>query len=155
MLAQIKYHMSPFLLTLFLFMCASPGKLSHSKSQTQCLKCDLEVLKLTSETVENLTSSRIRDFLCTIDESCVNSAEFSEVSNELLFEIFLREPKLSLEILNNRPNQSIDFILKELSEPIHDGIDLERVYSNVSQVKGHKELKGRVMKSIQQAISKY
>ncbi len=68
---------------------------------------------------------------------------------------FLGEPKLSLEILNNRPSQSIDFILRELSEPIHDGIDLERVYSNVSQVNGHRELKGRLMKAIQQAISKY
>ncbi len=93
MLAQIKYNMSPFLLMLFLFTSASPGKLSHSKSQTQCLKCDLKMASVTSESVENLTSSQIRDFLCTIDESCENSADFSEVSNELLFEIFFRGTK--------------------------------------------------------------
>lgn len=150
---QINYPMLLISSIVFLLAnCASANKMIKP-GISNCEKCDSKVLYLVSST--QFDSNQIFDFFCAMDESCTNNVEFSEVSNEILFKIFLIEPERALKLLNDNKEFSINYILKELTEPINDGINVRSVYSNVDKVKGYDVLKKQVLKSLQEAISKY
>lgn len=158
MCLQINKPMCSTLCLTFLFVACIPfGKAASLKSSknVNCKKCDSSIIQITSQHVTNLSYDQITNFFCTMDESCINNVEFSEVSNELLFKIFLNEPKLSLKSLNDNTDVSLDFILKRLSEPINDSIDLRKIHSNVSRIKGYNQLKEKILHSLQVAIDKY
>jgi hypothetical protein len=84
----------------------------------------------------------------------MDNVEFSEVSNAILFRVFLAEPALCLKSLTDHRDYSISFILEELSEPINDAVDPKELYSRVSNVKGYERTKQKVLEVLKQAMAK-
>lgn len=139
--------------SIVLLLCISFANAAGLKPG-DCKKCDSEILQITEQHINNLSYTEITNFLCSLNESCVNNVEFSEASNELLFRVFFNEPKLSLKSLSDNRDVSLNFILKQLSEPVNDGIDLKGLHSKMSRVKGYGRLKEKIMHSLQEAINK-
>ena len=136
-------------LALFLVGCASTSNILE-----ECKKCNLEVAVFSNKNAANLTYDQINNFFCTLNDSCRNNVEFSEVSNEALFQVFLNKPELWLKSLNENSSLSFDFILQQLSQPINDGIDLQKTHSNVAKIKKYSGTRGKVLESLHKAIAK-
>jgi hypothetical protein len=85
--------------------------------QDKCPKCDLDKLDFISLRVDSINKDMINDFLCTFDKKCKDDAEFGEYSNELLFRVIEKSPKLFIEVLSSKSREKIDLILNELSDP--------------------------------------
>lgn len=152
------------LMPLCLFSMQISDKGNETTKGIDCKKCDTSILTVINENSKHYSYQQVCDFFCTVDKSCVDNVEFSEMSNSLLFKILLIEPQLSLKSLSKEQDTSLDFILRELSEPIDDTIDLKKIiddtidlkkiYSKVSEVKGYDKVKEKVLLSLQEAISK-
>jgi len=117
-----------------------------------CQKCDISKVKLIHENIDSLTLEIVEDFLCTLDRSCINNVEFSEWSNETIFTILINAPALFFQVMDKGKINSV-LILSEIETPIHDLIDLQKVYNNVKAVSTETELKNNVLKSVIKAAS--
>ncbi len=49
--------------------------------------CNIDYLVSLKKTIDNASYDTIKDFLFTFDDSCSNNVEYSQFSNELLFEV--------------------------------------------------------------------
>jgi len=114
--------------------------------------CDIEKVKLVNENLNNLTLEMIHDFLFTFDESCVNKIEYTEYSNETLFKVLNKSPKLFFKAFEYKNiNQKI--ILEQIENPVID-FDLQVLYSNVKTTPGKEETKKAILKAILNAADK-
>jgi len=86
-------------------------------------------------------------FLCTIDEKCKSHAEFSQFSNAVLFLLLEKEPELTIELLSKYKFQ-LDYILEMISQPVNDGIDLNKVANELMKVNKNIELRDSIINAI-------
>ncbi|MFK7923730.1 MAG: hypothetical protein AB8H47_17355 [Bacteroidia bacterium] len=93
-------------------------------------------------------AATIAQLLNSIEPSCQSNVEFSELSNELLFELFASYPERSLEILEALHPQHSAYILQQLGDPIHEGIALEKTFRAIQNTKPFE------LDSIKQAVLK-
>lgn len=89
--------------------------------------CSTDILRKTNSKIDKLDLVLVADFLATFHESCNSNVEYTEWSNELLFEVIKRRPDRVLELMNKNSSLSRDYILNELSSPIHDQIDIDEI----------------------------
>ncbi len=130
-------------------------KVSSSDTlKNKCKKCSTQVLKNTHDNIENLSYKIIREFLCTIDKPCINNAEFSEWSNEMLFIIIEKNPTLYFSVLNNMNNKRQQYILSEFENSIID-IDYQKMYNSIEKLNIGKELKKEYLNSLKIIARKY
>lgn len=87
--------------------------------------CSSEILLNTEKNIDKLNLVLVADFLATFHESCNNNVEYSEWSNELLFQVINKKPGRFLELLMKNTSLSRDFIINELAHPINDGINID------------------------------
>lgn len=120
--------------------------------QTPCVKCDMDFLYLSHK--DHFSYDEMIGFFCTLDKTCSNNIEFSEVSNAILFKIIQVEPKTSLKILTENSELSLNYILNELKDPINDEIPVTEIHSGISRVKGYDKMKEQVLMSLQEAKEK-
>lgn len=104
-----------------------------------CEKCNLNILLEVSENIENLNSKLISDFVCTFDSTCVNNAEFSEWSNELLFKVVKNDINLLNKSLHELGYDYVLLIANELANPIID-VDYYSVYEIIQVAQGPKDI---------------
>ena len=116
--------------------------------------CSTQILRQTYEKMDSLNSEDICNFLLTFDPMCNSNAEFSEWSNELLFEVANKYPERLLEQLDKDSGISIEYILNEFSTPIHDGIYLAKILDKINETPVHENntSKSRVSNAIMKAI---
>jgi len=95
----------------------------------------------------------VGDFLCTFDNSCKTNIEFSQWSNEILYNHFDKNPGLVFKIIGQGQIDSTRIILFELENPIRD-FDYQRIYGKISDVRTKSEFKEKVLKSIELATDK-
>ena len=119
-----------------------------------CTKCDMELLHLSEKTKVSFSKTEITSMFCTMDHSCSNNAEFSEVSNEILFKIFINQPELALQSLSENAQFDLNYICAELTRPVNDGINVQEAYAAVSRVEGYDNVKTKVLKSFDEAFLK-
>ncbi len=82
-------------------------------------------------------------------------SEFASFSNEILFEVVQRQPNLLIKGLTaNKDDLSIQTILSELENPVHDGFDLREIIDKVSVIEEYEEMKNRVVQSLNVALGK-
>jgi hypothetical protein len=112
-----------------------------------CTKCDLEKVRIVGENINKLTYNILSDFLCTVDTSCINNAEFSEASNGTLFSVLEKYPDLFFQVVS-KGNVNITFILKEIESPVDDLIDLQGIYDKIKLVPDNTELKTKCLNSL-------
>jgi hypothetical protein len=92
-----------------------------------------------SENIENLNSKLISDFVCTFDSTCVNNAEFSEWSNELLFKVVIKDINLLNKSLRELGYDYVLLIANELENPIND-VDFFTVYNSIRVAQGPEDI---------------
>lgn len=113
-------------------------------------KCQSEPLLAITENIENLNDTLILDFLSSFSVICENNVEFSEWSNELLFKVMAKEPEKLIRIfVDNASQLDTAAILKELDSPLHDLIDLEQIKEKISMIDIDKEIKGDIIKRLE------
>jgi len=98
-------------------------------------KCDGTVLHLTSGKIGKLNQKEITDFLLTFGKECRDNVEYTEWSNELLFDVLSNQTELTLKAIQKEKNK-IDFdeILDVISSPLLD----ENIGKLKEKVKGTK-----------------
>jgi hypothetical protein len=118
-------------------------------------KCDITVLRTTSEKIGQLTQKEISDFLLTFGQECQNNIEYSEWSNELLFSILDKQTDLTLRTIEKVEKRiELEEILSDLSEPIHDQTNIKDLLVKVDKVKVKKELKNKIVDRLKTADGK-
>lgn len=128
-------------LSLFLLPTTSFG-------QTQCVKCDIGTIVQISTHRDSLTYELIRDFLCSIDQTCKNDAEYSAASNGTIFDLIDIATSSFFHVLEFE-DVEVKLILKELENPIHEIIDLQMCYDRVEQMNINQKYRSEVLKAIE------
>lgn len=123
-------------LILCIVGCASkavsePG--SYSSNQTNCMKCDVQVLaKANSDEAYNLAT--IESIICVADSSCKENVEFMELSNEVLFESISTNPRVFIKVFKQATEAEREFILNQFENPVSDQIDLTALLENLDKL---------------------
>lgn len=120
-----------------------------------CIKCKIDMVKEVKENIHNLNEDQAYTFLCCINESCSQNVEFTEFSNEVLYLLLNERPNLVLKILSKHSNISLNYIKKQLENPVNDKIDLNNVLKSIRSVDNYEAIKKELLSSIQLAIDKY
>lgn len=89
-------------------------------SQNECEKCNIDLIKDMSENLENPNIEIIDKFLCTFDNSCSNNVEFSEWSNEILYDFLEKHPDKLIERIENNNQLNKTELIDEIKGPILD-----------------------------------
>ncbi len=96
--------------------------------------CSTEILRKTAENMDQLDLVMIANFLATFHESCNNNVEYSEWSNELLFKVIRQRPDRFLELITKNSSLSRDYILNELTSPVHEQTDWDNTINNIEKL---------------------
>jgi len=89
-------------------------------SQNECEKCSrIAILKL-SENIDNPSEAEINCFLNSFDGSCMNNAEYSEWSNEVLYDLLEKFPERLITALETDNQFNETEILNEICNPLLD-----------------------------------
>ncbi|AEV31673.1 hypothetical protein Oweho_0659 [Owenweeksia hongkongensis DSM 17368] len=124
-----------------------------SASAMNCEKCAIENVKLIAENLDSLTVELIKDFFCTFDKSCQNNSEYSEWSNEIVFELLDHDAKLFLTVLKAENLETKKMIIKEIETPSHE-VDLNRIYKKIESTNYEGTLKKEVLEAVSIATKK-
>lgn len=95
-----------FGLVFFKLACSSRHRVATKP--VEYAKGSIELLYSSNDGEKDFSKSEIVNILCAMDRFCSSNAEFSEVSNEILFAIFLKEPKLALRVLTENSHFDLD-----------------------------------------------
>lgn len=137
------------LVYLIAFMAA------HTAAAQQVVKCDVDLLGRIEVNVQGLTKKEIKDFLYTFDPSCASNAEYSEFSNELLFEVLYEQTSVVIKLLESEKSKiDIDTILNDLSAPINDALDVDLVLARVIRTKDNGTMKTLIIQRLKDAQAK-
>lgn len=93
-------------------------------TDTLKLPCNLKVVRMIDENINNLTKNDIQFFLMTFHKKCNNNVEYLEYSNEVLFAILNNYPKEVIEIMKENKKLDKETIFNTLSSPVNDKIDI-------------------------------
>jgi hypothetical protein len=94
--------------------------LSFGLYSQDCSKCDIDILKEVSQSMDELTYELVFRFTCTIDPSCKNSPEFAQWSNDLLFQIIAKDINLLNLVLHDHGFDKVEVICEEIAHPLKD-----------------------------------
>jgi hypothetical protein len=105
----------------------------------ECEKCDINSLLELHENKDSLDYETVFNFVCTFDTICKNNIEFSQWSNELLFELIETDVNLLNKVLHDLGYDYVKLISKELENPIVD-VDILKLYQIVKNSSGPKDM---------------
>lgn len=117
------------------------------------IHCNTQILKETDKNIDKLSAEQVGRFLLTLSKECEESAEFSEWSNELLFDVLTRYPITVIQIMDYGSVDN-DEILQEIATPVNDGIDLNGILNKVKAVQSSGKSKAKVIAKLNEAIQK-
>jgi hypothetical protein len=127
---------------------------SFGQTNPDSLKCNRNILLEFDNHLDSLNNKLAKDFLHTFDKSCSNNVEFSEWSNELLFQFIEHYPDIFIKLLSSKEIFDTTYIYKNLETPVNDGINLEKIRANIKSVKSNSPIKAKLLECINNAISK-
>lgn len=119
------------------------------------LWCSMEVLKKTSESINRLDLITVAEFLASFHSECANNVEYSEWSNELLFEVAQKKPEFLLQLLNKNDSLDKDLIKSKFENPMHDGFNINEIIKKVELSNSPKEIKEEITNSLKIAKLKF
>lgn len=135
--------------TLTLIFLISIFSLTINGQEPHSEKCDISVILEMHENLENISEDLMLNFLKTFGQECKSNVEFSEFSNETLFEVIQKQPKLFGETIDkNKSDLEFDSILFALENPLHDLIDLNLTKKRISESEINKEIKEKLLKAL-------
>jgi hypothetical protein len=125
---------------------------SNIYSQT-VKKCNEAVVLFTQNKMGQLSQQEIGNFLLTFGQECRNNVEYSEFSNEVLFDLLDKQTDLLLRTIKKQENKiELNVILEDLGTPINDRNDIKIILTKVEKVKISMELKDRIVERLKSAI---
>lgn len=115
--------------------------------------CSSDILLKTDESIENLDLVTVAEFLSAFDRDCKNNVEFSQWSNELLFDVIARKPDMVIGLLSKNTSLDKDLIISTLEDPIHDGIDLMETIRSVKRSTFKNPIQTEIIEALELALS--
>ena len=119
-----------------------------------CERCNIKSVVNAKTNIKQLDEHAIHNFLCGFGIECVNNAEYSAYSNEVFFMVLKGYPDLVINEVSVEADLDVNSIIAALSTPVHDGIDLEAVYSSVERVTADQRGKEKILKALTIAIKR-
>ncbi len=116
-------------------------------------KCDINKVAHLKRSMENLNSNDILSFLLTISEECKNNIEYSQLSNEVLFEIFNEKPELILQLIESNKEIDTSQIFFMLRNPINDQINLLNIILKLQKIE-NREMKSHIINQLEISYKK-
>jgi len=88
------------------------------------------------EARKSLQEKHVAIYFRNMGSECSTNVEFSQMNNELMFKILRLETEKFIAILGVQSKKRIthDYVITELENPIHDGIDLDEVLTQIDRV---------------------
>lgn len=96
-----------------------------------------------------LNDKQTREFLDAIGCSYFSTAEGGEFGSELIMTILENSPEEFISGFDKLDPLLQEKVFERIRNPIHDGFDLEKIYSNVAQTKTRSATKSRVLSALQ------
>ncbi len=119
-------------------------------AQGPCSSCEVKTVLYTHEHLSTLTQPEFDCFMATFDVNCNENVEYSEFSNEVLFEVVLTKPRFLVAFVDeDREPEKTRFVLGRLSAPIHDGLQPEECIRVVNAVDGQALAKQRILEALE------
>lgn len=120
----------------------------------ECSQCDIEIVLKLDEQIDSVSYNLLYQFLCTFDHSCLNNLEYSQFSNEILYETLKKHPGAIIEIISKHPELNREYIYKEISSPLLD-YDYNSIIKSLKSLdlnSNDEEVKIQVIKSLEDAM---
>ena len=138
--------------SLFVIALSLLSPVLYGQSTT---KCDMAKLLDVSKHVGKVTHQEMIDFLLTFGEECQNNVEYSEWSNELLFELLEKQTELIVKTIAHQSKViELAAILENLEDPINDSFNLKSIIAKVDKVNFNPEVKDEIVNRLKIADSK-
>lgn len=123
--------------------------------------CRLETLVKINSLLQKRTELNDQNFavfFANMNPKCSNNVEYSEFNNELIFKTLESNPKKFVAFLSrvSKKKEILEFVLTQLLNPIHDGIELNAIYKKLSKTETEDpKTQKLVLESLKKAIEKY
>ena len=128
--------------------------INFAQIKIDTLKCNIKILKSFNESLDSLQINIAKEFFLTFNDTCSNNTEYSEWSNELLFDYLAKYPKNFIEVLSLDEKYQLNIIYKNLESPINDNYDLENIYKKIEMINTQSPIKKEILKRIKIALIK-
>lgn len=129
----------------------SNSNVQHKKNKVPKGRCDIDTIVKTDENINTLTSDDIYKFLFTFSEDCKSNAEFTEISNEVLFKVLLKYPKtLSASLKKDSIHKQI--ILEEIANPVIELKSLDKTIKAIKILQVPDTVKTDLIKKLKDAM---
>jgi len=136
--------MKIIILYLFIFTAILFGQ----KSDINHPYC-INITKYVLVNVDSLQDDSLKIFYKQFGlEKNKNAAEFRQWGNEVLFKVLEKNPKQFFENLFKMRPSEIKTIENEINHPIHDGINMIKLYKNIENCDLNKNTKEKAIKFI-------
>jgi hypothetical protein len=132
------------LLTMSVFTTLAMGQVIR--------KCDTAPLRTLSDHIANPFELEVRDFLYTFAQECRSNVEYSEWSNELLFQLLDRHTELTIRTLEREETRlEIDAIVSDLEYQIAGRVDIKQLVPKIQKIDFRTSLKERILVALEKA----
>lgn len=113
----------------------------------ECPLCSIEAVTAAQQHLDLLSKEEFLCFIGTFDPSCSTNVEYSEFSNEVLFNVLLKHPEYLIQyVADNVQVSATEYILACLATPISDAVPSEQCIKAVSEAEGSSMAKERLIK---------
>jgi hypothetical protein len=108
-----------------------------------------------SKNAGRVSQEEMVDFLLTFGEECQTNVEYSEWSNELLFEMLEKQTELLVKTIAHQTKRiELAAILRNLEEPLHDRFNVKAIIAKVEKIKFDPDVKKEIIDRLKIADSK-
>lgn len=94
-------------------------------------KCNVNVVRTMYQSLDNPRKELINLFLLSFSDECSSNVEYSEFSNETLFELITRHPALFINVLSMN-DHDLKQIVQVLKNPINDTFSSKEIINIIS-----------------------
>jgi len=115
-----------------------------------CTHCNILVIKHTEDHINNLSYVDLQCFLKTFSKDCLNSIEYSEYSNDILYKVLEKYPENFIRCMTIEKTIDSNYILSELSTPLLD-INCAVIFKKVQNASGSVLIKDKILKALNKA----
>lgn len=143
-----------FMAHLLSFGCSNALPVNQSNptlldKKKECPHCSIEAVTIAQERVDTLSKEDFECFIATFDPSCSSNVEYSEFSNEVLFNVLLKHPVYLIQhVADNPATINTEYILKQLQAPVSDEVSVAQCVNAVSVAVGPSLAKEQILKSL-------
>lgn len=142
------YLRTQLIMLLVITLCSASPLLSQD-----CKKCDIVTLTKISKNIDQLNLEIVKEFVCSFDSSCNSNIEYSEWSNELLFQVMNNDIDLLNKAIHELGYNYVKFVASKIEFPIHE-FDYQKLYSIVKNSWGPKDIVESELQAIELAASR-